>query len=250
MAIQTLPSGGKVYYGNSNSSIDPNSADFSTGMAALTGATGHITVSYVTPVITIKYDWMTTGHIAQIQHTTTGIQGFAYTIYVSDYGDVFARFQVSDSPCESPWYDSYPNEDVYTWNNATSGTTDVIGTNLSIFKLNSTDVRSTSERFIFAIPADPFGVILYPDSVASGSTSGLSGATLSYPTYTDAKFTVLGPIYSSKSSGVTTYARRFDGITTAYASAIAGGAYTIGGYRYQVINNGSRSPIALANATE
>lgn len=246
MAIQTLPSGGKVYYGNSNSSIDPNSADFSTGMAALTGTTGHITVSYVAPVITIKYDWMTTGHIAQIHHTT-GTEGFAYTIYVSDYGDVFARFQVSDSPCESPWYDSYPNDDVYTWNNATSGTTDVITTNLSIFKLNSTDVRSTSERFIFGIPASS-GVILYPDSVVSGSTSGLSDAAINFPTYTDAKFTVLGPIYSSKSSGVTTYARRFDGITQSYAASIAGGAYTIGGYRYQVINNGQRSPIALANS--
>lgn len=250
MAHENLPQGGTVYYGHSKSSVDPTAADFTTAMSYLTGATGHITVSYVAPIITIRYDWMPAGTwIAQIRYTAD--EGFAYSIYVSKRGDVFARLFINSSPQESPDYSMDSQSKVYKWNDATSGiSTEITAGGFSIFKLASTDIRSGSENSIFVIPVYNYGTKLYvyPDSVTGGASSD-TGCLIPGTQFENAKFTVLAPIFSAKSSGVATYARSMYAYSSEDPGLIPGGAYTIGGYNYQLISPGytSTSPILLAN---
>ena len=248
MAIDRPPAGGICYYGHSNSDPDLH---FPTAVGLLTGTTGHIIVTYADQALTIKYDWMTTGWIVKIQSNV----GFAFSVYQSDSGDVFGYFKVSSSAQSTPVYTmtGVPNSEsqIYRWTTGSTGAGTALGagSTLTILKMASTDVRSSTEKAIFAIPIASYGVYLYPDSVGAGTTTG-GNTSLPWETamFTGASFTVLGPIYSGTSSGVTTNARFVHGTTESAAKYIASGSYTIGGYNYQMIGGADTyPPIALGN---
>ena len=247
MAMDRPPAGGVCYYGHSNSDPDLH---FPTAVGLLTGTTGHIIVTYADQTLTIKYDWMTTGWIAKITSTV----GFAFSVYQSDSGDVFGWFETSTSAPSGPVYamSGAPESTntVYRWTTGSAGANTPMENNkqFTIFKMASTDVRSSTEKAIFAIPIYQNGVYLYPDSVSAGSTTSNGDGPPASAAFNNANFTVLGPLYSSRSSGVTTNSRFVHGTTESGASSIAGGSYTIGGYNYQIIGGaGSYPPIALGN---
>lgn len=246
MAIDRPPAGGICYYGHSNSDPDLH---FPTAIGLLTGTTGHIIVTYADQTLTIKYDWMTTGWILKIQSTV----GFGFSVYQSESGDVFGWFETSANAVTAPKYISSGVPDstgsIYRWTTGSTGATNPLGDNrqFTIFKMASTDVRSSTEKTIFAIPIYQYGTYLYPDSVGAGATTS-SGDGAASAAFQEANFTVLGPIYSKRSSGVTTNARFVHGTTESSAQNIAGGSYTIGGYNYQIIGGGGSYPtIALGN---
>lgn len=245
MAQYRPPAGGICYYGHSRDVGN----DYGDAVALITGNSGNIECEY-SGGLTLRYNWMdaNTG-IARFSIDIS--TGAAYSVYQSDTGDVFAYFANSSAGQSAPMfsYSDVGTYKAYRWDNGTAGI--IINgqgaeyaSPLYLFKFATTDVLGGSEKVMYSIPIESRGLVLYPDSVSSGSASG----TNNIPTAAvqSAKFTVLGPIYSSKASSVTTYARYVHGYTVSSSGSMTGGSYDIGDYNFQLIS-GSHGPIALKN---
>lgn len=237
MARENPVGGGVVYYGHSTDS----DADFRAAMSLLSGS-GHITTAYSSTGFVIKYDWMDTGKwISNL--TTEGYTGFAYSVYKSVTGDVFARLGRSDSPYSAP---NYVCDGGTCWDGNAAGGIATKANGLSVFKLKSTDVIGTDETYEYIVEGSGYPYI-FPDNISSSTSGSYTYANIN-GVYTNYKYTVLGPIIGKWCSGVPTYARQ------GYYSdvRINPGAYNIAGYNFRAISvaydsGRSYAPVLLRN---
>lgn len=219
--------GGVCYYGHSSDEGN----DFTNAVNLIAGTFGHIQLITTSKDVVLRYDWMDTDH--WICRTSEREGGYAYSVYQSNTGDVFAVFSASGSPYSAPQYTAdTSSSQIWTYNN-TTGTTGRMQT-IYVFKFNMTDVAGNDEGVMFGIQSGnsgPQGICGYPSSLASPAVTGQGMSICA--TKNPGKFTILGPLACGVSSGVSTYARftyqQEDG------SPISAGAYTIAGYRFQMI---------------
>lgn len=230
MAKETnMPGGGTAYYGHSTDS----DADFRTAMNLLQGDS-HINWTYTTAGGVLKYDWMETGKwIASLANSS--YSGFAYSVYRSTNGDVFAVMRMQNNGFTAP---VFAGEDGTVWFGTTLGGESDPTDRLTILKLKVTDVLGTGESSTYLSighSSSNYNVFVYPDALSASSSANL-GANSAHPN-TGYRFTILGPITSKQSPSVATFARMI--YTT--DNNVTPGAYTIAGYNFRIVSNGLRS---------
>lgn len=225
MAQATPPVGGTCYYGLTTDSM----SDFTTGMSYLTGTANNISSVYDGVTYTLKYTWMDSEHHI-IKTPVRSSSPWAFSIYVSPKGDVFAIIDTNASSYtgSAPAYSSSGGASPWYGGNAT-GKTDA-STQIIIWKMAATDVAGHGDvSYIYGIPeSGNTQIYLYPDNRTQSAAymSTVQGVQCSA-----SSFVVLGPIYGDGSNGVSTYARCIHGHT---AEGLATGSYTIGGYKFQI----------------
>lgn len=236
MAKENPVGGGIAYYGHSTDA----DADFRAAMALLAG-TGHISTTYTETGINIKYDWMDTGK--WITNLTIGDStGYAYSVYKSESSDIFCVFEARNTPFTGPQYVGQGGDG---WTGSSTGGSSDTTNRLTLAKVKSEDVMGAGESYEWWLVFSYYWYA-FPDNVSS-PRSGSSASTNANSASTGWKFTVLGPILGQWCSGVPTYARRVYNTDT----GISTGAYTIAGYNFRCVTNGSDSryyyPIFLRN---
>lgn len=237
MAKENPVGGGVVYYGHSTDA----DADFRAAMALLAG-TGHISTTYTETGINIKYDWMATGKwITNL--TSETYTGYAYSVYKSESDDIFCVFDARNTPFTAP---QYVGQGGTGWSGSATGGSSDTADRLTLAKVKSEDVMGAGESYEWLFVFNYYW-FAFPDNIGSPISGSSANSNANADVSGGWKFTVLGPIIGKWCSGVPTYARRVYATDT----NISTGAYTIAGYNFRCIANGSDSryyyPILLRN---
>lgn len=233
--------GGIVYYGHSTDTTD---GDFRAAMSALTSS-GHMTITYSTTGIILKYDWMGTGKwVAALSDES----GFGYTVFKSTTGDVFCSFTGGSARHTAPDYvGSGISNNSRVWSPSSSfpdGATDT-ASNLSLVILKSTDIVGDNEAYqygIYTTVSNYYNWRVYPDTITGPVTNADINMSINSPS-TGWKYTVLSPLTTGWCSGIPTYAR----YAQKTVSDISNGAYTCGGFNFRVCGGSQYTRIWLRN---
>lgn len=241
MAKENPVGGGIAYYGHSTDA----DADFRAAMALLAG-TGHISTTYTETGINIKYDWMDTGkwitNLTNVYGSET-YTGYAYSVYKSESDDIFCVFEARNTPFTAPQYIGQAGTG---WSGSVAGGSSDTANRLTLAKVKSEDVMGAGESYEWLLVFNGYWFV-FPDNIGSSISGSYASSNANDSVAVGWKFTVLGPIVGTWCSGVPTYARRVYVTDT----NISTGAYTIAGYNFRCVVNGSDSryycPILLRN---
>lgn len=239
MAKENPTGGGVVWYGHSTDA----DADFSAAMSALSASGGTISSVYTSDGFLLKYNWMPTNN--NIVHLDKGQShtGFAYSVFRSDTNDVFAILQASNTPYSTPQYDGVGTDNMWIPSQGSSGT-DQTASNLTIAKLQTTDVLNSGTTYQYVIFNSNYGALVFPNNADSTLVGSGVASTLSATNPTGYKYTTLSPIESRVSSALPTYTRGVWASDTRPAL----GAYQIGGYTFRIVSGYTsyNEPVLLA----